>query len=345
MPELSGLDSPSVALVLVAAGALLTLSGVRVARSGATLAARTGMGQALFGAVIIGGATSLSGIVASVNAAWTGHPGLALGNALGGIAAQTTFLALADLFYRRANLEHAAASAASLTQACLLIALISLPLLARGSADLSILGVHPASLLVVGGYLAGLRLTARVRSEPMWQPRRTAATISDEDEEESREHRSRTAGSLWLELLVSLAALGTCGWLVSEGSLVLAARGGISETVVGTYLTAVTTSLPELVTALAAVRRGALALAVGDILGGNAFDTLLVAFSDVAYRDGSIYAALGPDHVVTIGLAILLTALVALGLVRRQEHGPVNIGFESVLMIAAYAAGVLLLAR
>lgn len=342
---LSSLDTLWVILSLVGAAAVLTLCGVHVARSGATLAARTGMGQALFGAVIIGGATSLSGIAASVNAAWSGHAGLALGNALGGIAAQTTFLALADLVYRRANLEHAAASAAALTQACLLIALICLPLLARGTPEWAVFSVHPTSLLLVVGYLAGLRLTARVREEPMWWPRRTAATISDQDEEESEEHRSRTALSLWMELLGSLLLLAACGWLVSEASLVLAHRGGVSETVVGTYLTAVTTSLPELVTALAAVRRGALALAVGDILGGNAFDTLLVAFSDVAYREGSIYEALGPDHVVTIGLAILLTALVALGLVRRQEHGPVNIGFESVLMIAAYTAGVLLLAR
>ena len=51
-------------------------------------------------------------------------------------------------------------------------------------------------------------------------------------------------------------------------------------------MTAVATSLPELVTTLAAVRRGAAQLAVGGIIGGNAFDVLFLSASDVAYRDG-----------------------------------------------------------
>ena len=45
-----------------------------------------------------------------LSAAWKGHAGLAVSNAFGGIATQTACLAIADIVYRRANLEHAAAS-------------------------------------------------------------------------------------------------------------------------------------------------------------------------------------------------------------------------------------------
>jgi cation:H+ antiporter len=60
--------------------------------------------------VLVGAVTSLPGLVTSVVGAADGDASFAVSNSLGGIAAQTSFLALADLTYRRANLEHAAAS-------------------------------------------------------------------------------------------------------------------------------------------------------------------------------------------------------------------------------------------
>ena len=69
------------------------------------------------------------GTVTSVATAAQRHPEFAVSsNAVGGIAAQTAFLAIADILYRRANLEHAAASLTNLTQSGTLILLLSIPL-------------------------------------------------------------------------------------------------------------------------------------------------------------------------------------------------------------------------
>ena len=87
---------------------------------------------------------------------------------------------------------------------------------------------------------------------------------------------------------------------------------------------------------MAAVRRGALTLAVGGIIGGNAFDTIFLAFSDVAYREGSIYHAISERQVFLISLTVLLTGLLLLGLLRREKHGVANIGFESFLILVMY---------
>ena len=102
----------------------------------ARLARRTGLGQAVTGALFLGASTSLSGIITSVTAAAQGHPELAAGNAVGGIAAQTVFLAVADRRYRAANLEHAAASDENMLQGALLIALLAGTLLAAFSPEL-----------------------------------------------------------------------------------------------------------------------------------------------------------------------------------------------------------------
>ena len=107
-------------------------------------------------------------------------------------------------------------------------------------------------------------------------------------------------------------------------------------------LTSVATSLPELVTGVAAVRRGAPTLAVGGIIGGNTFDTLFIAVSDTAYREGSIYAETVPQDLFAIGWAMLLTGILGAGLLRRERRG---IGFEGIAILVLYLGGVLVLPR
>ncbi|MCA9453872.1 MAG: hypothetical protein KC584_14815, partial [Nitrospira sp.] len=123
----------------------------------------------------------------------------------------------------------------------------------------------------------------------------------------------------------------------------LVTHTGLSETLVGGVFTTMSTSLPELITSLAAVRRGALTLAVGGIIGGNTFDTLLVAFSDFAYQDGSIYHAATNQQVYLIALTMLMNGILLLGLLRREEHGIGNIGFESFSILLVYLGGIVIL--
>ena len=124
--------------------------------------------------------------------------------------------------------------------------------------------------------------------------------------------------------------IGVAGWVVGRTGVNIAEETLLSATLVGGLLTATVTSLPELVTSVASVRRGALNLAVGGIIGGNAFDTIFIAVSDVAYRAGSIYRAITDQQLFLISLSLLL------GLLRREKYGVGNIGFESLLVLALY---------
>lgn len=316
---------------------IIGLVGTRLTGVVDTLADRTGMGEAIAGAVLMGMATSLSGIVLSVTAAWKGQPELAMSNAVGGIAVQTLFLTVADAALRRINLEHAAASIGNLAQGTLLMCLLGLLLVASFSPEWTLWGVHPVTPILLLGYVYGLRIIDEVRSEPMWMPRRTRETREDTPDDEARRH---SLTRLWGAFVVLALLLGISGWVMEKAATTLAAETGMSQTAVGVLLTSVATSLPELVTAVAAVKRGALTLAVGGIIGGNAFDTLFAAASDVAYRDGSIYHAVSDQTLLWIALSVLMTAVLLLGLVRREKHGPARIGFESVALVLLYGAGV-----
>jgi cation:H+ antiporter len=323
--------------LFAASAAVIAVAGVIMANTADRLADRTGLGEAITGGVLLGASTSLSGFVTSVSTAAQGYPDLALGNAVGGITVQTFFLAIADIVYRRANLEHAAASVTNLMQSALLIALLSIPLLATMLPPWQVFGCHPATFVILLAYVYGVRLASRAGREPLWGPQQTSETRLDLPDEPAGGRKTLTA--LFLRFLVLAAVVGVAGYTIGQAGVAISDKTGLSQGLVGALLTATSTSLPELVTTVAAVRRGALTLAVGGIIGGNTFDVVLVAASDVAYRDGSIYHQVSQLPLYIVALTILMTAVLLLGLIRREKYGFANIGFESMLLIVLYGFG------
>lgn len=320
---------------------IIAAAGVQIVTLGDQLADRTGLGEALVGALLLGATTSLSGSVLSVAAALDGNTAIAISNCLGGIAAQSAFLGIADIVYRRANLEHAAASQANLSQGTLLAALLALPLMAYALPPWTIWHISPVTIVLLIGYGAGLQLVKDAHEAPMWFPRRTEETRLDVP---APENEALNLTSLIARFAVYAVALAGAGYALSQSAPALAEDTGLSDTLVGGIFTAVTTSLPELIVSISAVRQGALTLAIGNIIGGNSFDVLFLAFSDIAYLDGSLYAELTGQHVYLIALNILMTTVLLLGMLRRVKRGIGGVGFETVLLLIMYVGSFSLLA-
>ncbi len=315
--------------------------GIKMTKTARDLAQRTGLGEALMGAVFIGASTSLSGITTSVSAAASGYAELAVSNGLGGIAAQTAFLALADIAYKRANLEHAAASAENLFMSSFLLTLLAIHAVALSVPSISIFGVHPATIVLVMIYIFGVHLLARTHKTPMWLPRKTKDT-SSETEDKAHRH-GQYLWELWIRFAIYGTIVSLAGWSLAHLAIPLGEKAGLPHGIVGGIFTAVSTSIPELVVAITAVRMGALNLAVGDIIGGNAFDTLFIAASDIAYREGPIYEDISNAEQFWLANAMLMTGVLLMGLIYRERHGPGNIGLESVVLLILYFGGLLTL--
>jgi cation:H+ antiporter len=334
----AALSLPLLVAVGIAAALVILVCGLSMTGLADRIADRTGWGEAVIGGVLLGAATSFSGTIVSLTSALSGDASLAFSNGIGGIAAQTAFLALADMLYRRANLEHAAAELANLFQCGLLLLLLSVPLVAFSAPSFSVWAVHPASLVLVAVYAIGVFATARLRQAPMWQPVDTPDTRTDEPDDD--DDPSKPARGLIVQFVILMAVMGVAGWTIAQLADVVIDRYGLSSSVVGALMTAVATSLPELVTTLAAVRRGALQLAVGGIIGGNTFDILFLTVSDIGYRDGSLYHAIGTDDLFWLSVALVMSAVLLLGLIYRERGGPGRIGLESVAMLATYGGAV-----
>ncbi|WP_078857160.1 sodium:calcium antiporter [Streptomyces sp. NBRC 109706] len=331
----------SVALFL-AAGLLTVLGSVRLATLGDVLADRTGWGEALFGAVFFGLVTSLSGIVMTAVSAADNHPDLAYSNAVGGIAAQTLAVAAADAVYRRVNLEHATASLPNLLFGCLLIGLLGLALMGTFSPEVTVWGVHPVSLAMVAFYWGGLRLISD-RSRPMWTAVRTPDTVPDLPHAEGAT-RTRPTRALWAEFLGVAVLVMAGGWVIARAAETFVAVTGLRAGFVGAVLMGVVNALPETVTAIAAVRRGAVTLAIAAVIGGNCLDALNLVVGDVAYRGGSLFHAADADQLFLTAAALVMTTVLLGGLLVRQERGWLRLGFDGVLLIGIYAATVAVLA-
>ena len=150
--------------------------------------------------------------------------------------------------------------------------------------------------------------------------------------------------ALWLQFVSYSVIVGLAGWVLSRTGMVIVTTTDLSEGLVGGVFTAVSTSLPELVIAITAVRLKSLTLAVGDIIGGNAFDTLFIAVSDIAYREGSIYANVSAIEQFWLAMTILMTGILLMGLLHRERHGIANIGWESFLVFLLYIGSLLYIA-
>ena len=328
-------------VLFIAAAAVITYAGVKVSHLADELADRTGLGEVIAGALFVGASTSLPGAITSVSTAVQGFPALSIGNALGGLTAQTLFIAVADLFYRRANLEHAAATPVALAQGLLLLALLATAMLGASVPGLSVLGVHPVSYVLPVGYVFGLLLLRSVHKNAMWEVKITDETREEtSDAEDSDDDRSN--GKLWGLFGVYAALTAVAGYVVGEASIALVALTGVDQTLFGTTFTAIANSLPELVTAIAAVRIGAVGLAVGDIIGGNAFEILFLSLADFA-TPAPIYLDMKATDQATGLFAALMVIVVLLGMLKREKSGLFNIGFESVLVFGLYGLSVLVL--
>jgi cation:H+ antiporter len=155
--------------------------------------------------------------------------------------------------------------------------------------------------------------------------------------DDGEDHSTSSTRRLWTTLAVLAVIVGVTGWVIGQSGLGLIAATGWPSAVTGFTVTTAISSLPELITLLAAVRLGALTLGVGGIIGGNVFDTLMIAVADAFYLEGTIYANVGPASLVLLGGTILITAVLAAGLVVRDRKG---IGFEGIALPTLYLATV-----
>jgi len=239
------------------------------------LARRTGLPRIVIGATIISLGTTTPEAFVSVMAAWMGNPGLALGNGVGSIICDTGLIFGVTCLLASVPVNRFILNRTGWVQvgAATLLVLVSLAALAKAPAQPT-LGrwVGFFFLLLLCGYMYVTYLWAR-----------NGASAASAGETEDDQETAALGKSLGLCLgglfLVVLAAR-----LLIPGAAELASRIGVPDDVIAATMVAFGTSLPELMTAVAAIRKGHPEITVGNIVGADVLNCLFVIGAAAAAR-------------------------------------------------------------
>lgn len=323
----------------------IAIAGTKLSQYGDRIAELTGLGRLWIGVVLMAAATSLPELFTTMSASVMHAPDLAAGDLFGAGLSNMLTLGVIDLAYRgkrvwqQAAFEHALVA----SLAMILTGLAALFVLLR--ADVEHAGVGLGSLLLLILYVLGMRVVFRQEDVKRRQREQEtvveAVTLSAERTPGRRVALRRASAGFAvaaLALLVGAPFLAGSAKAIAEGT-------GVSATFIGTSLVAITTSMPELVTALAAVRLGAFDLAVGNLFGSNAFNMAAFFFADAAFREGALLSAVDPAHALTALWSILLMNVGLMGIMYRVEKRYVLIEPDSLVIIVGYFLGLWLLVR
>lgn len=303
--------------------AILAVASDRFVLGAARLSTALRISPVIIGAIVIGFGTSAPEFVVTILATLRGSQDLAFGNLVGSNTANLLLVIGGAALFRPLP-----APRATVTRELplMLVALLGLTVaLVNGRVT-----TPDAVLLLMGaGVAIGIIIWLGLRD------REFARTLEAQLEDQAAAAPERMSVTL---LLVVVGLVGTIGGaeLLIRGASDLARALGISEAVIGLTVVAVGTSLPELVTAVAAARRRETSLIVGNVLGSNVFNSLPVAGVAGALATVQLDPALGGSLVLMLGAAALTSAF----LVTDRQVGRV----EAALLLAAFAGIVALTA-
>ncbi|MGQ9683801.1 MAG: sodium:calcium antiporter, partial [Anaerolineae bacterium] len=309
-------------VVFVVSSAVIVLAAVKLAEYGDELADRTGVGGFFIGTLLMAGATSLPELLTTINAMRLGAPNLAAGNLYGSSMFNMFMLALLDLIHRQGRVLRLVATTHALTAGLAMVLTAATVFFLLADVDLSLGWIGLDSLVIMVGYVAGVRLI---------QGGHGPAAIAGVNSRPKIDLRTVWRPLLGFAVATGVLVIGT-PWMV-RSSAEIAEITGLGTGFIGTALLAVVTSLPEVVASIAALRIGAFDLAVGNLFGSNVFNMFALGLADVFYAQGPLLAQLDPAFALTGLLALILTGLGLVGNLARLERRILFIEIDAALII------------
>lgn len=235
---------------------LLVAGGEALVRGAVSMAARLGVSPLLIGLTLVGFGTSTPELVTSLQAAFDGLPGIAVGNVVGSNIANVLLILglaaiIAPVAVARTGFGRDGTALAIATLLCVGVVL-------WGTLDRLLGGVLITALMA---YLAWAYLTDDTGAP---DPAAAPETVG-------------VPGPIWIALLLAVGGIAVTilgAGIAVDAAVALALLWGLSETVVGLTIVAVGTSLPELVTSVMAALRRQSAIAFGNVVGSNIYNIL-----------------------------------------------------------------------
>lgn len=317
----------AIPILLFAVGLVLLVKGGDWFVDGASgLAYRFHLPEVLIGATVVSIGTTLPEVMVSATSALSGHGEIAYGNAIGSIICNTALIAALSLAVRPGRVER---RAIALPLAFFFAAAVLYSVIAYAVGQFT----RPVGIALLLLFLVYMGISVRhaLKSVPK------GVTPSAEPHPADFEPSPLWKDLLFLVLGAALIAFGA-DLLVDNGTLI-AEWLGVPEAVIALTFVALGTSLPELVTAITALVKGHGALSLGNVIGANLFNLVLVSgvatlLSPFSVPAGKTLGGVATSLLIDIPVMLLVMLLLALpALLRGKLYR-----LQGILLLAIYAA-------
>jgi len=305
-------------LAVVAGLALLVWSADRFVDGAAAAARHFNVPPLLIGMVIVGFGTSAPEMVVSAIASWQGNPGIALGNAYGSnitnIALILGLTAMISPIVVHSKVLHK-----------------ELPIL-MVVTGFALFLLRDNELSRMDGWLHLLVLSILVGWSILQGLRERSDALGEEMEAELVVHEM-PLGRAFLWLAVGLVLLIISSRMLVWGAVNIAHHFGVSDLIIGLTVVAVGTSLPELASSIAAIRKNEHDIALGNVIGSNLFNTLAVIGIAGTINPIAVEADIFNRDMMVMSALTVTLFLFAYGF--RGRQGRIS-RFEGLLLLSAY---------
>lgn len=297
----------------LACAAVIIYSGSRLSFYGDKIASLTGMGRAWTGLILMASVTSLPELITGISSvAIVKAPDLAAGDVFGSCVFNLLILSVLDAGIKKPLLSMVKSS--HIVAAIFGIILLMVAGIAIYLADEipSLLWMSSFTFILFGIYLAAVWGIFRYERAALAEPAASNVPLNPSGAADLR----KVIGYYAMNAVV---VIGAAVFLPYFGEHI-AAQTGSGNSFFATLFIAATTSLPELVVSLTALKMGALDMAVGNLFGSNVFNMLILGIDDVFYKEGSFYSAISSAHLLSVFITIIMTAVAGLGLLFKPRN-------------------------
>ncbi len=318
--------------------AIIGVAGASLSRQGDVIAAKSGMSRSWVGLILLATVTSLPELATGISAVTVARlPDIAVGEVMGSCVFNLLIVVVLDLLYRKESV-YTSAHQGNVLSAAYGIVLIGFAgfnlLLSRGEMLPSVGHVGLYSPLILAIYLFAMRSLYRYER----------ANVREYVEARTEGYAQANLGkAIRVYVMAAIAVIATGMWLPYIAGA-LAAEMHWEQSFVGTLFVAAITSAPEVVITLAALRIGAVDLAIGNLFGSNLFNIATLAIDDLVYLPGPLFAHVSIVHAASAFSAMMMSGLAVVGLLLHPRSRILRtVSWVSALLLVIYLLNSLML--
>lgn len=325
-------------------------AGTFLVRFGDAIADKSGLGRLWAGAILVATATSLPELFTGVSSVLIFDvPDLTVGTLLGSCVFNLLLLVMLDFLSGKHSFFDGVNPAYIVEAGFALVLTVVVGLgLFFASQFQSFPWIWPGSLIIPVIYIVAVRTTMREGRYPPYTQdlfEEEPETTSEGRTEKRKKKRKPIALSTAIVgyVVSAILVIGASLWLPGVAEGIADRVPWLGTSVIGGILVALTTSLPEIVTTLAAFRIGAADMAFSNVVGSNMFNILILAVDDMLYFKGPITSHVSGPHLATAIIVMGMTGVAIVALAVRRQRKFLRLSATSWILVAGFVLNTLLL--